>query len=61
MKVSGVEELFVYGDSLKSELVGIIVPNEGYVRKFAKCINLPDDTELAIICKNDKIVKHFLD
>jgi len=37
------------------------VLNEGYVRKIAKSINLLDDIELAIICKNEKIVKHFLD
>lgn len=58
-KAESVEENFVYGDSLQSYLVGIIVPKRNFVLEAAKKLNLEGDFEQLITKK--EIEKEVLD
>lgn len=51
-------EAFVYGDSLKATLVGIIVPNRDHVMELAKSLGLKGAFEE--VCKEKKIVDAVL-
>ena len=53
LAVSGVGEIFVYGNSLKSYLVAIVVPDKAVLENFAKANNIEGDFEE--LCKNKKV------
>jgi long-chain acyl-CoA synthetase len=36
LKVKGINEIFIYGDSFRSNVIAIVVPIEEYVINFAK-------------------------
>ncbi len=46
-----IQQAFVYGDSLKSELVSIIVPDAEAVHAWAKGEGLPSDLSFAELCR----------
>jgi long-chain acyl-CoA synthetase len=54
-----VAQAFVYGDSLQATLVGIIVPDEEALAKFAKSHNLGDKS-FKELCENEEVRKHIL-
>jgi len=54
-----VQQIFVYGDSLKSKLIAIVVPDFDNIKKLALEIgNIPDNMEE--ICKNGEVIKAVL-
>jgi len=52
--VKGVGEIFVYGDSFESYLVGIAVPNEGFI-ELAKQNGIEGSMEE--LCQNEELKK----
>lgn len=56
-----VAQSFVYGDSLQSCLVGIIVPDEPVVRVWAQKNGIPDSTSFKDLCSNAKLKKAIMD
>ncbi|CAD8073793.1 unnamed protein product [Paramecium sonneborni] len=57
-RVQGVAETFIYGDSLKSQIVAIIVPQKEFVEKYAAEKQIQGDFEQ--LCKNKDIINLFL-
>ena len=56
-----INQIFVYGDSYKAYLVGIIVPNEIYINKhWAPEHGLAPDTPFAEICSNPELTADIL-
>jgi long-chain acyl-CoA synthetase len=55
-----VQQIFVFGDSLKSKLIAIVVPEFDQIKILAKEHNLDTDN-MEDICKNDEIIKAVLD
>lgn len=58
MRVKGVAEVFVYGDSLESYLVAIIVPNSEVFLEIAKSNNIAGTFEE--LCKSKEMNKIIL-
>jgi long-chain acyl-CoA synthetase len=54
-----VAQAFVYGDSLKASLVGIIVPDEETLARFAESHNLGGKS-FKELCENEEVRKHIL-
>jgi len=54
-----VAQVFVYGNSYKSSLVSVIVPEEIVVYEWAKQNNIQDQ-DFASLCKNPELVKTIL-
>ncbi|KAJ2720245.1 medium-chain fatty acid-CoA ligase faa2 [Coemansia sp. Benny D115] len=55
-----IDQAFVYGDSLQSELVAVVVPNEEFLRReVAKNPKLAD-LSFADLCKNQEVVQLML-
>ncbi|RIA90730.1 hypothetical protein C1645_823030 [Glomus cerebriforme] len=54
-----VSQAFVYGDSLQAALVGIIVPDDSTLMKWAKENDL-EDKSFEELCKDAKVKKHLL-
>lgn len=59
LRAPGVEEVFVYGDSLKATLVAVVVPNKEYVQKYATQKGL-DSSDFVALCKNQELTKTIL-
>ncbi|CAD8136283.1 unnamed protein product [Paramecium octaurelia] len=59
LKVKGIAEVFVYGDSTKSFCVAIIVPEKPFVLDLAHTLGIQGTYEE--LCANDKANKHFFD
>lgn len=59
LRAPGVEEVFVYGDSLKATLVAVVVPNKEYVQKYAIQKGL-DSSDFVALCKNQELTKTIL-
>ncbi|CAD8054344.1 unnamed protein product [Paramecium sonneborni] len=59
LKVKGIAEVFVYGDSTKSFCVAIIVPEKQYVLELANTLTISGTFEQ--LCANDKVNKFFID
>ncbi|KRX11081.1 hypothetical protein PPERSA_05190 [Pseudocohnilembus persalinus] len=57
-KVPEVAEVFVHGDSLKSHLIGIVVPEKQVLLDHAKNNNIQGTFEE--LCQNSQIIKHIL-
>ena len=53
-----VAQVFIYGNSYKSSLIGIIVPEETVLFEWAKQNNM--ETNMKDLCKNDEIKKMIL-
>jgi long-chain acyl-CoA synthetase len=56
-----ISQIFVYGDSLQSYLVAIVVPDEAFIRKkwiFENGFN--PDTSFEEICRSEKLMKTLL-
>ena len=54
-----VAQAFVHGDSLQASLVGVIVPDEEILMKWAKENDLGDKS-FEELCKDDKVKNHIL-
>lgn len=54
-----VAQAFVYGESLRSTLVGIIVPDHEVLLPWAKAEGLP--TSIAELCKDERVRKMIFD
>lgn len=60
-KNTGVEQIWVYGDSFKSALVAVVVPTEGHLKAVAKEAGVATDgSSSAELCANPAVVKAFL-
>ncbi|CAD8132100.1 unnamed protein product [Paramecium pentaurelia] len=59
LKVKGIAEVFVYGDSTKSFCVGILVPEKPFVLDLANTLGIQGTFEE--LCANDKVNKYFID
>jgi long-chain acyl-CoA synthetase len=59
MKVRGVTEVFVHGDSLQSYTVAIVVPDQQYILDLAASKKITGSFEE--LCKNPEILKSFLE
>jgi len=61
-KLPGIDEIFIYGDSLKSDLVAIVVVNHGYLLKLAE--SNPElkacGSDFAVLCGHAAANKHYL-
>ena len=56
-----INQVFVYGDSYKANLVGIIVPNEAYVRKnWTGSHGVDQNTPFPALCANPALVSDVL-
>lgn len=55
-QVGLVDQIWVYGDSAKSQLVAVVVPDEGTLTDYAKHEGLP--TDLEELCKEKKASQH---
>ena len=55
-----VNQIFIYGDSLKSFLVAIVVPNEAQVFAWAKEANI-DATDIATLCRHPAVKRRVFD
>ena len=56
-----INQIFVYGDSYKANLVAIIVPNEAYIRKnWAAAHNLDPATPFTDLCTNTALSTDIL-
>ena len=53
-----VAQSFVYGDSLQASLVAVVVPDPDQLPAWAKAEGINGD--LAELCKNEKVIKHYL-
>lgn len=53
-QLAAVEQIWVHGDSLKNFLVAVVVPSEGYVKKWAAENNKQYD--FAALCKDQDLV-----
>ncbi|CAK71979.1 unnamed protein product (macronuclear) [Paramecium tetraurelia] len=56
-RVQGVSESFIYGDSLQSQIVAIIVPMKDFVEKYAAEKSIQGDFEQ--LCKNPEIISYY--
>ncbi|CAD8156607.1 unnamed protein product [Paramecium octaurelia] len=56
-RVQGVSESFIYGDSLQSQIVAIIVPLKDFVEKYAAEKSIQGDFEQ--LCKNPEIISYY--
>ncbi|KAL4469389.1 hypothetical protein ABPG74_004642 [Tetrahymena malaccensis] len=54
----GVQEAFLYGDSLQNYCVGIIVPNPKEIKVIAKELNIETE-DLQELCKNKDIIQFY--
>lgn len=59
LKVKGITEVFVYGDSTKSFCVAFAVPDKNYTLEVAKGLGVTG--EFTEVLRNPQVVKHFLD
>lgn len=50
-----IEQIFIYGDSLQSSLVAVIVPDREVLEEWAKSNNL-GNTEFKVLCQDEKII-----
>lgn len=57
--VHGVEDIFVYGDSLKSVLIGIVCPNKDHIMEIAEANGIEGTYESLL--ENDRINKLIVD
>uniref|UniRef100_A0A158R5P1 Long-chain-fatty-acid--CoA ligase n=1 Tax=Syphacia muris TaxID=451379 RepID=A0A158R5P1_9BILA len=55
-----VAQVFVYGDSLKSSLIGVVVPDEEMLKKLAARRFHISNVSLKEICRNDQIKAYVL-
>lgn len=53
-----VSQIFIYGNSLKSSLVGIIVPEEAALRVWCSKVNIPFDMKQ--LCKSPQLKAYIL-
>lgn len=58
-KVPFVLQSFVYGDSFKAGVVGVVVPDEEVVLPFCRKTGVPGD-RLSEVCKSEKLKKVIL-
>jgi len=58
-----VQQIFVYGDSLKSKLIAIVVPEGEYLRSWAKDKGLStnDEESLENLCLNQQVIDGVLE
>eukprot|EP00009_Paramoeba_aestuarina_P000836 CAMPEP_0201512958 /NCGR_PEP_ID=MMETSP0161_2-20130828/5111_1 /ASSEMBLY_ACC=CAM_ASM_000251 /TAXON_ID=180227 /ORGANISM="Neoparamoeba aestuarina, Strain SoJaBio B1-5/56/2" /LENGTH=596 /DNA_ID=CAMNT_0047908997 /DNA_START=632 /DNA_END=2422 /DNA_ORIENTATION=- len=54
-----VEQIFVYGDSLKSQLVALVYPNEQALTLFAARHGI-NESKFSDLCSNEQVIKLFL-
>ncbi|KAL4446543.1 hypothetical protein ABPG74_005481 [Tetrahymena malaccensis] len=59
LRAAGVEEVFVYGDSLQSTLVSIVVPSKDFLKKYAESKGLEFNVQQ--LCENKELIKTILD
>ena len=56
-----ISQIFVYGDSLQSYLVAIVIPDDAFIRKrWAKENGFDENTEWQQICSSEKLTKAVL-
>ncbi|MDP2435176.1 MAG: hypothetical protein Q8P67_05490, partial [archaeon] len=60
LKNKYVAQIFVYGDSLKSTLVAVIVPDPDTLIPWAKSQAIPNADNLDAICRDENVIKHVL-
>ncbi|CAD8062385.1 unnamed protein product [Paramecium primaurelia] len=56
-RVQGVSETFIYGDSLQSQIVAIIVPQKEFVEKYAAEKQIQADFEN--LCKHPEVISFY--
>lgn len=54
-----IEQIFVYGNSLQSYLVAVVVPEEKELIKLAKSLMI-EDVNMKRLCKNELIISNIL-
>lgn len=59
LRAPGVEEVFIYGDSLQSTLVAIVVPCRDYLLQYAKIHGLQTE-DIPLLCKDKELIKTML-
>ena len=59
MKVKGINEVFVHGDSLQYYCICVAVPSENEVKKVASSLGILNEN-FNELCQNPEIVKYFL-
>jgi len=55
-----VSQIFVYGDSLKSKLIAIVVPEPEYLKSWAQ-ENGINDPDMETLCKNQQVIEAVLE
>ena len=55
-----INNIYVYGDSYQSYLVGIVVPEEAALRKYLKDSNIEIEGTFEELCKSEEIKKIIL-
>ena len=57
MRARGVQEVFVYGDSMKGNCVGIIVPDHEELKKIAMELGIHDNLKtIEEHCSDESII-----
>lgn len=60
MRSAFVQQAFVYGDSLQSSLVGVIVPDAEELCKWATAVGIPDAQNINVLCNSEIVRKAIL-
>jgi len=55
-----IQQIFVYGDSLQSHLVSVVVPEPESIKALAKELSLPNPDDIPFLCKDPKVKDAFL-
>lgn len=55
-----VQQIFVYGDSLQSHVVAVVVPEPASITALAKELSLPNQDDVDALCKDPKVKEAYL-
>ncbi|KAL4469388.1 hypothetical protein ABPG74_004641 [Tetrahymena malaccensis] len=59
IRARGVQEAFLFGDSLQNYCVAILVPNPDEIKKIAAELNENADQDISVLCQNQQIIKFY--
>lgn len=59
IRARGVQEAFVYGDSLQNYCIAVLVPSPDEIKKIAAELNLNKDEDINVLCKNPQVIAFF--